>query len=489
MKITFLRSVLLTGCALALAAGAAAAASGRGLHAGAAQAEITPPLGFPMAGYFNERRATGVHDPLRARAVVLSQGPQTVALVFCDLIGIPLEVASAARAEASRLTGIPVSNILVAATHTHTGPLFQDVRHHLAGGAGMPEFRAQDDQAYADFLKSRIVDAIRAASANRTPATLGCGVAQQEGLSFNRRFHLKDGSVQFNPGRLNPNIVRPAGPIDPDLGLVMLRARSGREPIFLLSVFACHLDTVGGTLFSADYPHFFERGLEAITGNGAGRAQPPFVFAFGLGTCGDINHINVRAREQPTGWSMPELIGSALASNALESLPRLARSARPALAARSVTLTLPLQEITTNQLARARALLDRKPPGQVPFLEIVEAVKIVDLARRAGDAAPAADGAIRQSWPVEIQVFRLDADTAVVGLPGEIFVDLGLAIKRLSPFKRTMVLSLCNDRPAYVPTRKGFEEGSYETVNSRLRSGAGEVMVDAAAGLLAELSR
>jgi hypothetical protein len=85
---------------------------------------------------------------------------------------------------------------------------------------------------------------------------------------------------------------------------------------------------------------------------------------------------------------------------------------------------------------------------------------------------------------MEVQVIRLDADSAIVCLPGEIFVELGLAIKRESPFKNTFVLSICNDRPSYVPTQKAFAEGSYEVSNSRVAAGTGEQLVGVALDML-----
>src|SRR5204863_6732641 len=102
------------------------------------------------------------------------------------------------------------------------------------------------------------------------------------------------------------------------------------------------------------------------------------------------------------------------------------------------------------------------------------AVKTLDLARRG------------PTCPMEVQVFRLDSDSAIVCLPCEIFVELGLAIKQASPFKRTIVISICNDRPSYVPTKKAFSEGSYEVTNARVKSGGGEMLVDAAIKLLRE---
>jgi hypothetical protein len=92
-----------------------------------------------------------------------------------------------------------------------------------------------------------------------------------------------------------------------------------------------------------------------------------------------------------------------------------------------------------------------------------------------------------EKWPLEVQVFRLSRDVAIVTLPGEVFVELGLAIKSASPFATTLVIELTNDSPAYVPTKKAFAEGSYEIVNSRIQPGGGEQMVEAAIRLLKEL--
>src|SRR6267154_5598463 len=100
------------------------------LRIGAAEIDITPPIGHRMAGYFDERLATGVHDPLHAKAIILQQGREQIAMVFCDLVGVSLNITTNARAQASQKTGIPVSNIVICATHSHTGPLFDDVRRH-----------------------------------------------------------------------------------------------------------------------------------------------------------------------------------------------------------------------------------------------------------------------------------------------------------------------------------------------------------------------
>jgi hypothetical protein len=123
-------------------------------------------------------------------------------------------------------------------------------------------------------------------------------------------------------------------------------------------------------------------------------------------------------------------------------------------------------------LADAQSKADKLGDPQTDFFTKVIAVKTLDLARLGPD------------YPMEVQVFRIDSETAIVGLPGEIFVELGQAIKKASPFKKTIVISIANDRPSYVPTRRAFTEGSYEVTNSRVKAGTGEMLVEAALDLL-----
>ena len=437
---------------------------------GVAEIDITPPVGSRMAGYFYERLATGTHDPLQAKALVLRQGETQVALVSCDLIGISLSVTTNARVRVSERTGIPVSNIVICATHSHTGPLFEgplrDYFHELA-----ERKHARDPQEpvdYPAFLTEQVVKAVAEAQAGLRSAEVQAGIATQPGLAFNRRYWLKNGKVAFNPGQLNPDIVRPAGPSDPDVGILLARDAVTKQPFAGLTVFATHSDTVGGTLYSADYEFYLEQALRSAFGKA-------FVSAFGLGTCGDINHIDVSRKGPTSGLAVAEHLGGRLGRAVIAAAPRLPVIKRPALAARSTTLPVPFQQVTPEQVTDARAVMQKFNDSNVSFLAKVAAVRTLDLAGH---------GPYR---PMEVQVFRLDGDTAVVCLPCEIFVELGLAIKRASPFRHTLVLSVCNDRSSYVPTRKAFAAGSYEVTNARVRPGAGELLVAASIELLRSL--
>ena len=437
------------------------------LTAGLAVADITPPIGYRMSGYFSERLSTGTSNPLHAKAIVLRQGDATAAMVFCDIIGLSLEVSSRARSKASERTGIPAENILIAATHSHTGPLyFGALRKHFHDMAVAQHGNDPCEKInYAEELIEKLAGVIAQADAAAKPVRPAAGLAQQRGLSFNRRFHMKDGTVRFNPGVLNPDIVRAAGPIDPEIGMVFFQEADG-VPAAAIVNFALHLDTVGGTKYAADYPYYLEQSLREKYGD-------DFVMLFGTGTCGDINHIDVTKKER----LKTDYIGSKLAETVKEKKDSLKTVAEPMLAVRSGIVKVPLQRFGPEKLAWARENIKKVGTRELSFLEQVEAYKILATQMRPG-----------QTIPLEVQVFRLSRDVAVVGLPGEVFVDLGLKIKKASPFATTLVIELCQDAPGYIPTKKAFAEGSYETVNSRIAPGGGEMMAEAAIRLLKELS-
>lgn len=434
------------------------------LQAGVAVADITPPVGYRMCGYFNERLSTGVLNPLHAKALVLRQGDTRAAMVFCDLIGLSVDVSRRARDQVERELGIPADNVLLSATHSHTGPLYFDaLRDHLHEKAlakhGSDPCEKVD---YPSKLVEGIVQAIKEADAKVRPVQAESVVTQQHGLSFNRRFHMKDGTVRFNPGVLNPDIVRVAGPVDSEVGAVLFR--DGQTALAGLVNFALHLDTLGGTQYAADYPYHAEQTLREKFGK-------DFTLLFGNGACGDINHIDVTKRERLT----TETIGTTLGRTVAAGLDQAKAIASPRLAVRSVLIDAPVQQFTPAEVEQAKKDMDKIGTSELSFLDQVKAYKIVDARLRGS------------SIPLEVQVFRISDEVAVVGLPGEVFADLGLVIKKASPFPTTLVIELCQDDPAYIPTEKAFAEGSYETVNSRVVPGCGETLAKAAIRLLKEL--
>lgn len=460
--------VVVSFTALFLAFSSNARAAGE-LQVGIATTDITPPIPFRMCGYFSERLSTGIKDPLQAKAIVFQQGADSAAFVFCDLAGVPRDVAGAARAEASAATGIPADHIAVSATHSHTGPLYFSALSDLFSQRNVKKLGKDpcDPAAYSAVLVKQIVAALVKAKMALQPMQLKCGFATEDRLAFNRRFHMKDGSVQCNPGHQNPNIVRAVGPIDPQVGIITIQKPNADKPSAAIVSFAMHLDTVGGTEYSADYPKFVEDTLRAVYG-------PEFTLLFGTGTCGDINDIDVtKTSRRPTN-EIGRMLGETV-TNAIEG-SKLKSAEQPSLAVRSTIVEAALQSYSESEIDQARKNLELVGTNELSFIGQVEAFKIMDLQRLQGTTIP-----------LEVQAFRLNKDTAIVTLPAEIFVQIGLAIKAASPFKNTLVIELTNESIDYIPTKNAFVEGSYEVMNSRIMPGSAEKLAEAATRLLKEL--
>lgn len=459
------------------------------LRVGVAEANITPPKGFPMAGYYHERLATGTTDPLKARAIVFRAEHEQVAFVACDLTGIAVDLTTEVRRRASARTGIPAENIIVTATHSHTAPDYtKDLYDYL--GAGGRDKKAEP--RYGAKLIGAIVDAIADAHKHAEPVRLEAGSARQETpISFNRRFVMRDGSVRTWMALDNPDVVRPAGPIDPEVSLLLVRSEATGKPRGLLSNFALHLDTVGGTLWSADYPYHVEQAARQSL-------DRDLILLFGAGCCGDINHVDPAKKER----NKTDVIGQSLAKTVQRAVPNLHRLEQPSLRVRRATVPVPLQEVTPEQVARARPLLaDASAGKQIEFFDLVRAYKAVvldQLRNKAPHTKPSdlINWGLTRTWagvgaklPVEVHAIGLGCDVAIVFLPGEIFVELGVAIKQASPFQTTLVVELANCvETIYIPTRAAYVGGGYEATNSTLEPGSGELLVEAAVRLLREIA-
>jgi hypothetical protein len=282
---------------------------------------------------------------------------------------------------------------------------------------------------------------------------------------------MKDGTVGWNPGKLNPNILKPAGTIDPDVPVVYFES-ADRKPLATYVNYAVHLDNVGGQRISADLPYTLSKLLADVEG-------PEMVTLFTAGCCGDINHIDVSRSDPQKGFENAARMGTILAAEVLRIWPRLEVIEPGALRTRSETVTLALPEVSQDDVAKAREVVARREgpkPTQPTFLESVQAFKVLDVAARDG-----------RPQEVEVQVIALGDDVAWVSLPGEIFVELGLAIKQDSPYPHTIIAELANGSIGYIPSRRAYPQGNYEVVSARCGEGSGERLVDAALRLLKAL--
>ncbi len=444
----------------------AASARPADLLVGRAAVKITPPAGIPMAGYYRVRLAERVHDELYAKALVLEKDGARAALVACDLANIDRDLVLAARKLIEAGTGLDPGRVMISATHTHTGPLLN--LRFLGAVEGAP---LQLARQYRAGLPARIAEAVRAAAAAMAPARAWAATGREESISFHRRFLMKDGAVRFNPGKLNPDIVQPMGPTDPDVPVVFFDTAEG-SPLASYVNFAMHLDTVGGGEFSADYPYTLARLLGKIHG-------PQMLTLFTIGTAGNINHVDVKSRDPQKGHGEARRLGTILAGEVIKTMARLEALGASPLSARSEVVPLPVVSFSAFEVEKAKAVAAQfGKPGGPPFLDMVHAMKVLDVAGRGGGPLEA-----------EVQVIALGDKLAWVGLPGEIFVELGIAIKKASPFPLTVIAELANGAISYVPTRKGFAEGAYEAVSARCAPGGGELLADTAIRLLADLHR
>jgi Neutral/alkaline non-lysosomal ceramidase, N-terminal len=455
------------------------------LQIGVAETDITPPEGFPMAGYYHERLATGVIDPLKAKAIVFRQGDRAAAWVAADVTGASRDLCVEVRKKAAAETGIPEQHISISATHSHTGPAYYRHLYEYLGGKTSAE-----ESPFPAKLIEGIVAAIVAANGAVQPVVVKTGSGQQEvPVSFNRRFVMTDGSVQTWQRLDNPKVVRAAGPIDPEIGLAVVQSADDQKPVAVLSNFALHLDTVGGLLWSADYPYFIEQGVKKELGTDV-------ISVFGTGCCGDINHSDPGRKER----NKTDFIGNSLADTICAALPGLEMVETPTFQVRTAAVELPLQDVTDEQLQQAMELMPRAKAGEkTNFFDQVRATKAMVLDQLRNDPAlvPSEEyisfglshawGGIGESLPAEVMTVTVGNDLALVFLPGEIFVELGLAIKQGSPYRTTMVVELCNCvETIYVPTRAAYAGGSYEVTNSMVKPGTGEMLVETALGLLRE---
>jgi hypothetical protein len=270
------------------------------LKAGAATSVITPSIGAPIIGGFVPFPSTHIHDDLHARCLVLDDGSNKIVLVVCDLLGIHRVVSEEARRLITERHGIPKDNIMISATHTHSAT------------SALGDDRLKPDQTpdeYQAFVAGRITDAVTCAINNLRPAKVAFGSVDIPDHLFNRRWHMRPGTVppnpfggtdivKMNPPGGSPNLMDPAGPIDPAVSIISVRDLEDR-PISVFAAYSLHyVGGVGSGHISADYYGYFcEQLRQLIESEQTPSTQidrPPFVAMMANGTSGDINNINFR---------------------------------------------------------------------------------------------------------------------------------------------------------------------------------------------------
>jgi len=428
------------------------------LKGGCGKVNITPPLGIPLIGSYG-KPSDDILDELYAKALVLDDGKNTVAIVSADLLYTPLEeIAGPVRKIITEKTGIPEQNILICATHTHSGPeVFTKSKFRTAGDSPAPDI----DRSYLDTLVKKIAGTALIAYKDMREVKIGAAKGQAPEIVYNRRPKNNDGLVKMaftippevratrkvvvDPGGdVRTTFVLPDdktewkfGPVDPEVCVLRVENTEG-EILASLVNFGCHPVSIYpflSTAVSADYPAFVTGVVERAEGG---------LCLFTLGLAGDAVPFDrgVLPRRQ---------IGRAVGGEALRRLQFVTTKSDVTLSGLKTQVAFP-----TKKSSPEKAGGDDEIPGPVTS---------------------------------EIQVLRL-GDIYILGLPGEVLVEVGLAIKKRAGLENLFIVTLSNDAIGYVCHIAAYDEGGYEPAGAtNLAKGAGEIMIEKSLELIDQIKQ
>lgn len=442
---------------------------------GTAQVDITPSRSLWMDGMLRLQRSQGVHDPLGARALVLANRASDLSdagvIVSIDVCGLKTPMTDAARAAIAKRTGIPAAHIVLAATHTHSGP---------STCFGYNPIETE----YVEELHRQIVAVVIEAVGNLQPAAVGFGMGQETTISHYRRLMTTEGHVVMNWEPYPPEkIVGPLGVIDPEVGVLKVVDPAHPEIVrCLLFNQTGHLNVMSGEnfFFSADYPGAAMRILRERFGGMA---------TFLNGAQGSVDIDGLRDRD----WEGVERLGKKLADVVAAVAATIRPSANTRVCCAQIAYAVPKRAITTKEsvwMAKTLTGKDQLPGFLMPLdPHGLYGAQFNDLGSREAHGMPdgVGDDLLAYLWTEirdhEAPMIRLEQtclavdDTAFLSFPGELFAEIGMQIKRESPFRHTCIIGNANGMVGYVPTRKAISEGSYEVRVRRVGDAAEELVL------------
>lgn len=443
------------------------------LYAGFARVNVTPMLGIGVDGYYKIRKAEGVLDELEINALAVQCNDDKVVLISMDHLGINRDVNAEHRKAISEATGLPMEAIYIHATHTHTGPyLKQDSGDVL-------------EQEYYQLVFRKMVDAAVLAMADLKPAKMGWGIGQAPDIAFIRRFRMKDGSIQTNPGVNNPNVVAPIGQVDESVSVLRFD-REGAETLVLVN-FADHPDTVGGCKISADWPGFARRTVEKVLDN-----TKCILFN---GAQGDVNHVKVFTKEGDLngmfmdfddvsrGYDHARYMGRVVTGGVLQIFDKVKYIDVDFIKYKQRTIHVPSNMPKPEDMAEAYridALHQAGKDDELPYKGMMLTTVVAEAGRM-----------IRLEHGPEVFDMELSAisigEVALLGIPGEPFSGIGRALKESEGWGMVIPTCCSNGYQGYFPMKEAYDEGGYEARSSNFRAGVAEQIIEEGKALLAEL--
>ena len=449
-------------------------------------------MGVLLAGQPHAKRAEWIESDLFARAMCVKSETCAVLILSCDVLMLTNRTVELAQGLISSRTGIDSQNVLIAATHTHSGP------------TTAPVLGVKEGDGYLDWLCDKVADVASCAWSGAQPARLFVAGSSVEGLAFCRRFLMRDGTVQTHPLKNDPGMLQAEGPVDSELGVIYALDDTGT---FLGGIvnFACHATVLErySTCISADYPGYTSRML-------AEEMNPDSTVLFLNGPFGDVCQVDaLNAGQVEIGSEYAQHMGRRLAEASAEAIRAGGQELTELRVAKDV-LSLPTRRVPDDVLNQAnQALRDGFSPdsglilsdyGSETFGSLSAGkLSLEDLLAtewgvkfKASEAVSLAQEAARNPMTNIPTSVVTGGDFALVAIPCELFSEFGLEIKSRSPFKCTLVSGLTNGWVGYVPTEKAFSRvGGYETIYStvsRLPENAGRLLTDRVLDLLQKQS-
>jgi hypothetical protein len=450
--------------------------------AGFAERDVTPAIGMKALGGDGNAYLESLHDPCKVRAAVFGVGPSRVAIVGIDALFIRRPIVLAVRREIQEKCGIAPEAVLIACSHTHDGgPVGFHLPGEFDGATPLVKSLAYDKSVtaqpeYLACVHREIVAAVVAADARKVHARCAAGFGQEDKAAFNRRFRMRAGFTMTFPGQGNPDILEPAGPIDPQVGVLGAWSADGKFLGCIVN-FACHGTTRSGGI-SADWIYYLEKTIRGLMGEQA-------IVVFLQGMSGDITQVNNRSPYQirQVGEVAGRYVGGRIGAEAIKTLLTVEQAAGPLapVTAQHQVLNIKRRAPKLERVARALEIV-QQDPAKVGATEWTFAREIVVLDAWI-KTRPIAD--------VEVQVLQV-GPVVFLSCPAECFCQFGLDLKAGSKFPFTFPVALANDSVGYVPTEEAFSPrgGGYETrltSYSNLEPTAGKQIVDALLGLAGRL--
>ncbi|MCC9600908.1 hypothetical protein LOC67_10045 [Stieleria sp. JC731] len=444
-----------------------------------AERDITPEIGMERPGGYGKSYHTKLHDPCKVRAAVFDNGTDVTAVVSVDALLIRRQLVQSARKRIHEQTGIASGAILIHATHSHssgpTGMIYpgeydfaseqiQDLAYNKSSNANV---------GYVKHVEDQIVDSVVDAFNSREKSDVNFGIGHEGSVAFNRRFQMANGLTYTHPRPGNPDIVKPAGPIDPEVGVIGVWNSEGILKGCVVN-FSCHA-TTNPPGISANYIYFIEQVLRGTFGDQA-------VLVFLAGASGDVTQVeNVTPYAARPAVESARFVGGCVGAEVIKVLFREPKTDSVVVAHKSTELKIPRRLPSPQRVKKARELVAQEP-SKIGASEWTFAKEVLLLDAKLKES-PVADA--------EVQAIQIGPAILLTD-PAEFFVELGLAIKQESDHPLTFPVSLANGCVGYVPTPQAFGQhgGGYETrltSYSNLEINAGTKLVEAAVQFAKEL--